>query len=344
MPATAFCRSCDKSHVRPVGRNCKKAKVGNATAMAVSVSGPSIPTVTATPTATNRVSDKDDLILQTLTSINEKLNSLDGRVRQTESALADRTTHLSGPSINVSEESEIQNSNVVNSCPAAVSTAVVPTTEYLRSNTDIQRQVDARFVELQNAQGPQSTSRKLKSRRGGKAEVPIRRFVAWPQHYVLIGSDKRRPTFDELDSTKFMAGCIKGALDLPEPDRTSNLKYLANLLEDASDFHFDNAKACHAVVLTTMEQDQLSWQDTHELDRFRRQHAQKHDTPARQTNSTNHKKSDSAPGSRDILCKFYNDSHCSRQKSHLTKGTWYIHLCSKCRGEHAAKKCPGPKN
>ena len=59
-----------------------------------------------------------------------------------------------------------------------------------------------------------------------------------------------------------MAGCIKGALDLAVPDRSANLKYLTNLLEDASDFNFENAKACHAVVLTTMEQDQLSWLDT----------------------------------------------------------------------------------
>ena len=342
MPATAFCRSCDKNHVRPVGRNCKRVKVGDATATAVSVSGPSIPTVTAQPIATPSAlqSDKDTLILQTLTNISEKLNSLDGRVRQTESALADRTTLPSGPSNSLPVENEVQNSNVATACPVFVNTSVVPTTEYLRTSTDIQKQVDARFVELHNAQGLQSTSGKLKSQRGGKAEVPIKRFVAWPQHYVLIGSDKRRPTFDELDPTKFMAGCIKGALDLPEPDRTSNLKYLANLLEDASDFNFDNAKACHAVVLTTMEQDQLSWQDTHDLDRFRRQHTQKHDNPVRQASSNSQKKVDSNPGPRDVLCKFYNDSHCSRQKTHLTKGTWYLHLCSRCRGEHAAKKCP----
>ena len=69
-----------------------------------------------------------------------------------------------------------------------------------------------------------------------------------------------------------------------------NLEYLANLLEDASDFLFANAKACHAVVLTTMEADKLEWKDTEQLDRLRRQHAQKHPSPANSnTNQTTSK-------------------------------------------------------
>ena len=65
-------------------------------------------------------------------------------------------------------------------------------------------------------------------------------------------------------------------MDLPQPDRDHNLHYLINLLNDASDFSFDNAKACHAVVLTSMEHDKVAWQETDKLDRFRRQHAQQH--------------------------------------------------------------------
>ena len=69
------------------------------------------------------------------------------------------------------------------------------------------------------------------------------------------------------------------ALDLSELDRISNLTYLANLLEDASDFNFESTKACHVVVLTNMEHDRFHWKDTDELDRCRRQHAQRHEVP-----------------------------------------------------------------
>ena len=139
-----------------------------------------------------------------------------------------------------------------------------------------------------------------------------------------------------------MAGIIKGALDLSESDRLHKLNYLANLLEDASDFSFEGAKACHAVVLTDMERDKLTWEDTHELDRYRRQHAQRHDAPMQKTNFQG-KKQNQENFEKVIPCKFFNDSKCSRQQTHLTKGTWFLHICSKCKGDHAARQCP-PKN
>ena len=49
------------------------------------------------------------------------------------------------------------------------------------------------------------------------------------------------------------------------------LKYFSSLLEAASDFRFESAKACHAMVLSTMEQSKLNWSDTLELDRLHRQ-------------------------------------------------------------------------
>ena len=139
-----------------------------------------------------------------------------------------------------------------------------------------------------------------------------------------------------------MAGCLQGALDLPEPDKGKKLKYLSELLQDASDFSFDSAKACHAMVLTSMEFDKVSWQDTVELDRFRRQHAQRHVSPVKP--HLNHKgKSNQNQEKSDMPCKFFNDSKCVNNETHFTKGVWYLHICSKCRGDRPAKKCR-PKN
>ena len=164
--------------------------------------------------------------------------------------------------------------------------------------------------------------------------------MPWPQHYLLVGKDKSRPTYDQLTTVQWVSGCIKAAMDLQESDKNFALQYLSNLLDDASDFSFDSAKACHAVVLTNMEQDRLSWSDTLELDRLRRQHAQRHIAPTF-TQSTASSKSDSKAENRDIICKFFNDKKCSRHETHFTKGNWYLHICSNCRGNHAAKKCPG---
>ena len=160
---------------------------------------------------------------------------------------------------------------------------------------------------------------------------------------MLIGPDKSRPSYDQLTPIQWMSGCIKGALDLCESDRVLALKYFSNLLEDASDFSFDSAKACHAVVLSIMEQDKLNWSDTLELDRLRRQHAQRHlATPTqRPVDKKASIKVDSSSEVKDMPCRFYNNSKCSRQESHLTKGVWFQHICSKCRGNHKVKNCPG---
>ena len=33
-----------------------------------------------------------------------------------------------------------------------------------------------------------------------------------PQHYVLVGPDRKHPTHDSLDPFQWMVGCLKGAL------------------------------------------------------------------------------------------------------------------------------------
>ena len=107
-----------------------------------------------------------------------------------------------------------------------------------------------------------------------------------------------------------MAGVIRGALDLSESDRVSNLTYLANLLEDASDFNFESAKGCHLVVLTYMEHNKLNWSDMDELDRCRRQHAQRHEIPPSQPKKDFSAKKQDPSNAKVIPCRFFNGGHC----------------------------------
>ena len=273
-------------------------------------------------------------ILSKLSAINEKLVSLDGRVRDTETALAGRTTDpvaTPAPSVN--------QANVANVSNDVVDDSVIPSTDFLRSNKVIQQQVDARFLELQTVANLPAQG-KLKSQRGGNVHIPVKKFVAWPHHYVLVGKDRKPPTYDQLCPTRWMAGCLKAAMDLPQPDRDQNLQCLINLLEDASDFSFDNAKACHAVVLTTMEHDKISWQDTDQLDRLRRQHAQQHPAPANLPGNSASKSLVSKDYNQEMICKFFLTNSCTHQTSHVTKNVLYKHTCAKCGEEHRSKTGP----
>ena len=54
------------------------------------------------------------------------------------------------------------------------------------------------------------------------------------------------------------------------------LDYLGNLMEDASDFSWDAVKAIHAILLTNMEADRVTWLETEKINCLRRAHAQRH--------------------------------------------------------------------
>ena len=137
--------------------------------------------------------------------------------------------------------------------------------DYLKQNPLIQAQVDRRVQELYQL-NEQAPSGNLRSQRvGGTTDIFIKKRAPWPQNYILTGRDKSRPTYDSLSPTQWMAGAIRAALDLTPVEKDHKLEYLASLMEDASDFSFESARACHAVVLTTMEQDKCQWSDTHQL-------------------------------------------------------------------------------
>ena len=132
----------------------------------------------------------------------------------------------------------------------------------------------------------------------------------------------------------FVAGCIRSVQVQKNPDfKDKMLEYFANLFEDMADFSFEGGKACHGVVLSTMEQDRCEWDDTEQLDRHRRNLAQRHQAP-------------SNDNLRSMPCKFFQDGKCRQPPNHIKRGVMYTHACAKCGGDHATRNCPNrkPKN
>ena len=202
-PSRVFCRKCSEHHDRPVGRNCKRGQVSDMVVNAVSVNGPPESDNASVMSALNPApltADMGNRILSHLTSINDKFTTLESRVRMAETATANRATE---PAALTPTVSDAQSVNVATP-NLSVGSDIIPTPEFLKSSTVIQNQVDGRFLELQNAQVNLGAG-KLKSQRGG-ADVPIKKFVAWPQHYVFVGPEKRRPTYDQIDP--HVANCV----------------------------------------------------------------------------------------------------------------------------------------
>ena len=81
----------------------------------------------------------------------------------------------------------------------------------------------------------------------------VKRKVDCPQNFILTGSRKTRPTYGDLTVTQWVSGfvwCIQE--EKSDAAKECMLDYLGNLMEDASDFSWEAAKASHAIALTNM--------------------------------------------------------------------------------------------
>ena len=220
----------------------------------------------------------------------------------------------------------------------------VPDISYLRSSKSIQKQVDCRLSQLERGAHLQGkcNSQKIKSKRGG-VEVLVEKKIAWPHDVILGCSTKQRVTYDQLSLLQFVQGFIKNILDEGDNSiRESMLVHLADLMEDASDFSWPNAKAAHAVILCEMERGLLGWQDTNRLDRLRRAHAQKHVYTPRQIWSKND------VVKKPWFCKAFQQNSCQFEKDHEFNGKMQRHICAFCLNQgkqlhHSEKDCNNKK-
>ena len=162
---------------------------------------------------------------------------------------------------------------------------------------------------------------------GGGGEISVKRVVDWPQNFILTGTNKTRPTYDDLSITQWVAGftrCIQE--EKLESNRAAMLDYLGNLMEDTSDFSWEAAKASHAILLTNMEGDRIKWGDTDKIDRIRRAHVQRHVTPQGAVPRSFSKKSKLVSTKNGLICKFFQEGTCKFQSSHRSAGQYYRHV------------------
>ena len=148
-----------------------------------------------------------------------------------------------------------------------------------RSSEIIQRKVDARLRELEviNETSGMHLSTKLKSKRGGPVDVYVKHKITWPHEAILGGANRSRVTYDQLTLSQWVQGFCRNILDeKDEGKRERMVAYMADLMEDCTDFTWSRAKAAHAVLCCEFERGTVTWDDTVKIDRIRRAHTQKH--------------------------------------------------------------------
>ena len=346
MPKIFYCSKCQDEHERPVGKKCQLKSAGESFSSTGEV---------AASSSTSGIAAVSDQILSKLQQIGQQMELMDRRVQRTEAALEQGSSRVS-PLLSVSQGQQgtatVSNHTLTvldsNGAEANVDQSVVPSIEFLRSNESVQCEVEKRLAELRTL-NESATKGRVKSQRGGPGEIFVKKSVDWPQNFILTGNQKTRPTYDDLSITQWVSGFVRCIQEeKAETCRSAMLDYLANLMEDASDFSWDSAKACHAILLTNMEADRVSWVETDKVDRFRRAHAQRHVTGV-QTSATRSvsKKPKMVYSKGSMICRYFQEGTCRFPTHHKTAGQFYRHVCENCNGTHTTKNCTQkipPKN
>ena len=290
-------------------------------------------------------------ILQELKRVNTRLNAVEDQIAEGESSRRQKRKHRPD------ELSKLSSKNLVKLSSKKLAKTVshtsesdsspdsdcnVPSLSALKSSSSIQHQIDERLRELEVL--PEDTGvgfkGKLKSKRGGPVDVLVKHKIAWPHEAILGGVNRTRVTYDQLTLSQWVQGFCKNILD--ESDnrkREKMIAYMADLMEDTTDFTWQGAKGAHAVLCCELERGTLTWDDSERIDRIRRAHAQKH--PA-SNNKTWSKTSEASK--RPWFCKFFQNGSCSFDKDHEMGGKLQRHICARCVQQgrvlsHAEKDC-----
>ena len=117
------------------------------------------------------------------------------------------------------------------------------------------------------------------------------------------------------------------------------VSYLGDLMEDATDFSWQGAKAAHAVLLCKMERGSLQWEDLDRIDRIRMALAQKH-----VSGRSGWGKPSDHSGTKPWYCKKYQTGNCSHSHDHEFNGKIQKHICLNCLAggrqvAHPEKEC-----
>ena len=330
MPKVFHCSKCQEEHSRPVGKKCTKS-AGESFSSAAQVPVP--------PSPTNEITASDQILSQ-LHQIGEKMEAMDRRVQRTEAALEQCSSHVSLLPTTSQGQSQYDTVSHGIDTELASSQSVVPSMSFLKNNESVQHEVEKRLTELKNLNESANKGR-VKSQRGGPGEIFVKKSIDWPQHFILIGTHKTRPSYNDLTITQWVSGFVRCMQEeRSEHNKTCMLDYLGNIMEDASDFSWDSAKACHAVVLTNMEADRLNWADTDKIDRIQRAHAQRHTSGAQTSGTRSIAKKGKTPYTKNgVICRYFQEGTCKYPTHHKTAGQFYRHACENCDGTHTTKNC-----
>ena len=341
----AFCFKCNQSHELPVGRLCQVFALTLSTNMAETASNSSTSSIPLGQTAVespprpqslangpdDNPPDKLDAILQHLKHLDEELKKVKKSQQQGhsddvgQSSSPPRQGYVPPPTT----RKQVQGSNTDIWAPVTQTTEdvaedlVLPSTQFLRTNGPLRRQVDKRLQELDQDDRTELQGKRLKSGLVRHQENHVRVDINWP-HEFCYSTDRSCPSYDNLTVMQFSQGFIGCILEEENSKiRQNMLMYLQQLYQDAQETNWYTAKSAHKILLLEMERGKLTWKDNSRVHQIRARYTQWPIHPSQ----TDKKGGISKPA---VPCKFYNNGNCIHEGEHMDGHVLQKHACAYC--------------
>ena len=212
-----------------------------------------------------------------------------------------------------------------------------PTLDTLRSNPLIQQLVEERMAALEakmklEIQG--GMQRRRKSGRYNVADTPhITPHLRWPNETCVIGTARKRVTFDELSLGQFVIGFINNVMDTQHvPTMKHMLTELVETVKLAENISWPIARGAFAASMLKIEDESIAWSDTRTLADQRLTYSQSAVFAGSTTMSPRGPPAAGNGTIKKIACKWYNEGTCPHSADHLdTSGTTlFKHVCLYC--------------
>ena len=269
--------------------------------------------------------DTQSLILAELKKLGKRLDRVESKVEDSQKASSHHHRDNAKLSTSCSSKKSVKHCKKVSYDDSSSEEDNVLTVSELRASKRIQKKVDEKLAELDEIPKVKGNETVKSKRGGGGIEVVVKNKISWPHEIILGGPSRQRLTYDQMSLTQFVQGFTRNILEEKDGKiKASMVRYLGELMEDATDFSWSNAKAAHAVLLCDMERGILNWGDTEKIDRIRRAHAQKHQ------NSKQPWGKSTFDSKKPWFCKQYQTNSCTFNKDHESFGKTQKHICAFC--------------
>ena len=149
---------------------------------------------------------------------------------------------------------------------------VIPSLQSLRQSVHNNDRVQQRYQELEevislNSQGNIELLLEALNQRKKNEKIKVK----WPQDLAFIGSLRKRPTYEQLNTCQWLLGFLRIRQEETDPNIKENMiDYLKELMQDACDY----TKGAHSVLLHRMADGVLTWNHVKEVHKIKKHYAQ----------------------------------------------------------------------